>query len=215
MKILFAFAHPDDEAFGPCCTIQKLVQQGHEVIVTSMCNGMRPGAVHVSSARIAAFQSNCEFLGVAYEIAKNPDLTLGYAAVVRYAVDLIQRHQPSVVYTNNISDINADHRLLAEACMVASRPTPTSCVNELYFCEIPGSTDWGFGQITPTFEPNVYVDISSHIETKHSAVVAYATETRQHPDARSVEATIALAQRRGVTIGVEYAEAFKLVFSRK
>lgn len=215
MKILFALAHPDDEAFGPCCTIQKLAQQGHEVVVTSMCNGMRPGSQHVSAARIAAFQANCRLLGAECEIAGNPDLTMGYTSVVNYAVDLVYRHRPNIVYTNNISDINADHRLLAEGMMVASRPTPGSCVEELYFCEIPGSTDWTFGQITPTFEPNVYVDISTQIDTKRAAIDAYFTEIRQYPDARSSEAAIVLAQSRGATIGVKYAEALKLIFCRR
>ena len=63
MRILFAFAHPDDEAFGPCCTIRKLVNEGHNVIVSSMCNGARPGAEHVSSKRKAAFAESCAILG--------------------------------------------------------------------------------------------------------------------------------------------------------
>ena len=215
MKILFAFAHPDDEAFGPCCTIRKLVDEGHDVIVASMCNGARPGAEHVAEARGKAFKKSCKMLGVKGIIHNNSDLTLGYGGVVNYAVSLIGDIQPDIVYTNNISDINADHRMLAEACMVACRPKPGSSVKELYFCEIPGSTDWTFHQIQPAFEPNVFVDISDTIDDKEKMVKLYGTEMYAYPDARSFEATMIRAANHGINIGVKAAEAFKLVFSVK
>jgi len=43
MKILFIFAHPDDEAYGPAGTISKLAKDGNDVVVVSLCNGRRPG----------------------------------------------------------------------------------------------------------------------------------------------------------------------------
>lgn len=215
MKILFAFAHPDDEAFGPCCTIRKLVAEGHEVIVASMCNGARPGAEHVSAARTKAFKDSCKLLGVKGMIHNNSDLTMSYTEVVNYAVKLIEFIQPDVVYTNNISDINADHRMLAEACMIACRPKPGSTVRELYFCEIPGSTDWSFHQVQPAFEPNVFVDISDGVEVKEHIIGLYNTEVYAYPDARSFEAAMVRAANHGVNTGVKAAEAFKLVFSRR
>lgn len=215
MKILFAFAHPDDEAFGPCCTIRKLVQQGHDVTVSSMCNGKRPGSEHVSSARIRAFEQSCEFLGATPVIHNNPDLSMSYTDIVKHAVSVINYIRPDVVYTNNISDINADHRQLAEACMIATRPTPLSVVNELYFCEIPGSTSWSFGQIQPNFEPNVYIDVGENVKDKAAVIALYGTETRPFPDARSAEAAIAHAVSRGTAVGFRAAEAFKLVWAKR
>jgi len=38
-KILFIFAHPDDEAFGPACTIAKYARQGAEIFLTTITRG--------------------------------------------------------------------------------------------------------------------------------------------------------------------------------
>lgn len=213
MKILFAFAHPDDESFGPCSTIQLLAEQGHDVTVASMCNGARPGATQVASDRRKAFSASCGLLGAKGIIHYNNDLTMSYTEVVNYAVDLVDRLQPEVLYTNNISDLNADHRLLAEACLIAARPKPGSSVKELYFCEIPGSTDWTFSQIHPTFEPNKFVDVSRRLSIKEEVIALYGTETYDYPDVRSLDSSIVLAMRRGSCVGMHAAEAFKQVFS--
>ena len=215
MNILFAFAHPDDEAFGPCCTIRKLVNEGHSVTVASMCNGARPGAVHVAQDRQLAFAESCRLLGATSVIGVRDDLTVTYTEAVNYAVALIDELKPDVVYTNNISDINADHRLMAEGCLVACRPKPTSSVKELYFCEIPGSTEWSFNQLYPLYEPNVYVDVDDLIDFKRQLISLYSTENYPFPDARSVESSIVLAERRGVSVGAKHAESFKLIFSRR
>lgn len=215
MNILFALAHPDDEAFGPCCTIRRLVDEGHAVTVAAMCNGARPGAEHVARHRQAAFQQSCSILGASSMIHNNADLTMSYPDVVKYACSLIDAVKPDVVYTTNLSDVNMDHRLLADGCMVACRPKPESSVRELYFCEIPGSTDWGFGQLTPQYSPNVYVDISEWISVKQQVIGLYSTEQYEYPDARSIEAAITSVKRHGTIIGVPYAEAFKLVFARR
>ena len=140
---------------------------------------------------------------------------MSYSEVVGYAVDLVSTVQPDVIYTNNISDINADHRLISEACMIAARPKLGSTVKDLYFCEIPGSTDWAFNQIHPQFEPNVYMNITDLIEYKARLISLYSTESYAFPDARSVESSVVLARRRGSCVGVEYAEATKLVFSHR
>lgn len=215
MNILFAFAHPDDEAFGPCCTIRKLANEGHNITIASMCNGARPGSVHVARSRQRAFNDSCRLLGASGMMHHHSDLTVTYTEAVEYAVRLIDSVRPDVVYTNNISDINMDHRLMAEACLVACRPKPNCSVKELYFCEIPSSTDWALGQIQPTYEPNVYVSVEELIDYKHKAISLYSTENYAFPDARSVDAAILLSQRRGATVGVTHAEAFKLILSRR
>jgi hypothetical protein len=99
--------------------------------------------------------------------------------------------------------------------MAACRPKPTSAIKELYFCEIPASTEWTFGQIDPVFVPNTYVDVTDYIELKKRVIGLYGTEIYEWPDARSVESVEVLAKYRGKQIGVRYAEAFRLVFSRK
>jgi len=213
MTILFIFAHPDDESYGPAGTIAKLANN-HEVVVISLCNGARPGNEQVADLRTDAFIKACQLLGSKYEIYSTPDCALEYDSTLKTIETLINHYQPSIVYTHNISDIHRDHRLVAECCMVACRPKPNSPVNELYFCEMPSSTAWSFNQLTPNFEPNVYNDIGEYIDIKKQVMTLYSTEIYNFPDARSIEAMETLAKYRGYTIGFRYAEAFKLIFSK-
>ena len=49
---------------------------------------------------------------------------------------------------------------------------------------------------------------------KKKALSKYETEIYPFPDARSVDAMVALAKYRGYQVGYNYAEAYKLVYSR-
>jgi N-acetylglucosamine malate deacetylase 1 len=163
---------------------------------------------------VFALKANCEQLGIELKIWNNKDLSLELNDTAHLLTQLVNTHKPNVVYTHNISDINHDHRVLADATMIACRPKPDSSVNQLYFFEVPSSTDWTFSQLTPVFQPTTYVDITDFIETKKQALGRYSTETYEFPDARSIEAMTTLAKYRGYQVGFDYAEAFRLVFDR-
>jgi LmbE family N-acetylglucosaminyl deacetylase len=212
MKTLFIFAHPDDEAYGPAGTIYKLTNKGYNVTVVSMCQGDKPGAEEVKVPRLKAFKQSCSLLGAASLILEGHDCRLEYCETLKSIEGIIEKIQPEVVYTHNISDIHKDHRLVAECVMVATRPKPESSVKELYMCEIPSSTDWAFGQLGDVFTPNVYKDISKEIYKKQQVMGLYNTEVYNYPDARSIESMESLAMHRGKQVGVHRAEAFKLIF---
>jgi len=212
MKILFIFAHPDDEVFGPAGTITDLATNNN-VLVVSLCNGARPGNPEVAEGRIEAFKKSCETMGAEWRIYSTPDCALSYDDTLKTIENIVSQEIPDIVYTHNISDIHRDHRLVAECCMVACRPKPSSTVKELYMCELPASTDWSFGQIEPIFNPNVYKDVSDLIGIKEQVMMLYGTEVYEHPDARSIESMKTMAKNRGRQSGVSYAEAFQLVFS--
>ena len=215
MKVLFVIAHPDDEAYGPYGTILRTVEEGHDVSVYCLCNGRRPGSEDVSESRTTAFIRNCEQAGVKWKMWNSDDLSLDPKETAFAVSKLISDLKPNIVYTHNISDVNRDHRALGEAAIIACRPTPDSPVNALLFFEVPSSTEWAFGQLQPAFIPNHYVELSEdQARQKFIALEQYSTETRPHPDARSVESAMNLAKYRGQQVGYHYAEAFQLVFSR-
>ena len=212
MKIVFIFAHPDDEAYGPSGTICKLTNAGHSVSVVVMCKGNRPGAEEVCSSRMEAFKKSCSSLGATGTMLLNSDCKLKYGETLKQIEGVITELQPEAVYTHNISDIHKDHRLVAVCVMVATRPKPKSSIKELYMCEIPASTDWAFGQLGEEFHPNVYKDVSMEIDKKKQVMGYYATEIYEYPDARSIESMETLAMYRGKTVGMHRAEAFKQVY---
>lgn len=212
MRIAFLFAHPDDEAFGPSGTIKKL-SENNQVMVMSLCNGRRPGSNNdVYERRGDAFQKSCDMLGADSMIWNTDDCSLEYRSVVEHVQRIVDYYRPDVVYTHSINDLHMDHRLVAEGCLISSRPKPNSCINALYYSEVVPSTAWGMGQLG-SFAPNVYSDITDVIHTKRDVLELYDTELYEYPDARSVENVLNVASVRGSHIGVNYAEAFQLVFS--
>lgn len=211
MNILFAFAHPDDEAFGPAGTIAKLAQDGHNVNVVAFCRGDRHGQDDIAAARTHAFRKTCDLLGAAAYIDNEDDFSLNEQRVILQLTKLIKLLKIDVVYTHNINDLHCDHKIVAQAAMVVCRPNPQSSVHALYMCEMPAASDWTFN--TAVFQPNVYVDVSKFIEQKKRALQCYPSETHAWPDPRSVNGMLTLSQYRGQQISCGYAEAFQLVFS--
>ena len=61
------------------------------------------------------------------------------------------------------------------------------------------------------FIPNVYSDISNFMDKKIEIMKIYESELQESPLPRSVEVIKALAQFRGASVGVKYAEAFMLL----
>ena len=136
--------------------------------------------------------------------------TLPLLEIVKLIENLIATRKPTVVYTHHAGDLNIDHVLTNRAVLTATRPEPGMCVREVLSFEVPSSTEWAFG-IQPTFEPNVFVDISETLSAKLKAMGMYEGESRIYPHPRSSEALTSIAAHRGSMVGVNYAEAFVLL----
>lgn len=214
MTTMVIVAHPDDEAFGLAGTIARIAKSGERVIVVSLCKGNRPGAEYVESSRVRSFQASCEHLGAEWKLFSNSDVGLDEREAAAIIENMVKTYCPTTVYTHNINDLHRDHVIVANATIVACRPTPTSTVDKLLMFEIPGTSEWLFGSTGTTFVPSVYVDVGDYMEIKQHVLSLYNTELRSFPDARSIESVCVLARHRGKQVGVDYAEAFQLVFSR-
>ena len=77
--------------------------------------------------------------------------------------------------------------------------------------ETPSSTEQSPPLSETVFIPNYYVNITKFIGKKVNALRCYKTEKRRYPHPRSDEALKILAQKRGIEIGFEYAEAFMIL----
>ena len=77
--------------------------------------------------------------------------------------------------------------------------------------EVPSTTEQSPPLHENAFLPNHYVNITKHIDKKIEAFKYYETEKRDYPHPRSEKALRVLAQKRGIEIGFEYAEAFMLL----
>lgn len=74
-------------------------------------------------------------------------------------------------------------------------------------CEVLSSAEWN----DVSYEPNFYVDISDTLEKKVEAMHEIDTEIEEWPHPRSEKGIRVKAQQRGMEVGLNYAEAFRIV----
>lgn len=218
MRVLTVAAHPDDETLGAGGTMAWHAARGDTVWVCVLTDGVTSRHDRVQLQEECARRA-CDTLGVERLILVGlPDQrldTLCLLDVISPIEQCIEDFGPDVVLTHFGGDVNEDHRLVARATMVATRPVAGSTVRRVCAFEIASSTDWAPPIPGSVFTPNLYVDISDTLETKLTAMKAYAdtfhSEVRPYPHPRSMEALTAYAQRHGVAAGLLAAEPFMLL----
>ena len=224
MNILIVAAHPDDEVLGCGGTISRLIDEGHDIYVAILGEGVssrypeRPKAVEsqIDKLRISCRRA-ADCLGVKdlfiHQLPDNCFDTVPLLDVVKIIEELVDRIKPTAVYSHHGGDLNVDHVITHRAVLTAIRPMADCPVKEIYAFEIPSSTEWAFQQFEPRFRPTVFTDISETIEIKIEAMQFYESEIRSFPHPRSPEALRINAQRWGSVVGCECAEAFELIRS--
>jgi LmbE family N-acetylglucosaminyl deacetylase len=222
MNVLIIAAHPDDEVLGCGGTIAKHVENGDEVHVVILAEGVtsrdlrreRESRAGELSQLAQAAQEAGRILGVqSVELHDFPDNrmdSVDLLDVVKVVETAIDRYKPDMVYTHHAGDVNIDHRIVHQAVVAACRPLPGQCVKTLLFFEVPSSSEWQTPSSAPAFFPNYFVDISDCLNKKLQALEAYRSEMRPWPHPRSMAAVEHLTRWRGATIGIEAAEGFVL-----
>ena len=216
MNVLVIAPHMDDEVLGVGGTICRHVDAGDSVRVCVVANrayGHRYDEELIAEERDAACRAKAvlgyetiEFLGL-------PDERLD--AVIQDIIipleGLYQRIQPQVVYVNHRGDNNQDHQAVFRAAMVVCRPYGGADLQGLYSYEVPSSTDQSPPLLESAFLPSRYVDISTYLDRKLSALRCYERELRAFPNPRSIEGVTSYARKRGSEVGMEAAEAFMVL----
>lgn len=218
MRILTVAAHPDDETLGAGGTMAWHAARGDTVWACILTEGASSRHDRVEQQLDCARRA-CDTLGVEKLVLVGlPDQrldTLSLLDVIAPIEQCIEDLRPDVVLTHFGGDVNEDHRLVSRATMVATRPVPGTPVKRVCAFEIASSTDWAPPVPGSTFAPNLFVDISATLETKLTAMKAYAetyhSEVRPFPHPRSMEALTAYAQRSGAVSGLLAAEPFMLL----
>jgi LmbE family N-acetylglucosaminyl deacetylase len=209
MTVLCVAAHPDDEVLGAGGTLALHHFEGQRVCMLFLTSGVgaRDGN---PDERLLMADKACAAIGAErlshYEY---PDQRLDAVDIldVTQSIEQVMRAvKPDTVYTHHFGDRNKDHRVVHDAVMTACRPVPGSSVKRIYGFEVPSSTEWGHG-----FVPTRFVDISTALEPKRAALLAYDMEMRPFPHPRSMQAIDALAQWRGASAGLTAAEAFMVL----
>lgn len=221
MNILIIAAHPDDEVLGCGGTIAKLstANKVYTLIlgegVTSRKNQHKKNVQKVTQLQKKAEHAN-KILGVKkvyFEgLPDNKFDTLPLLNIIKIIEGYVQKIKPDVIYTHHYGDLNIDHTITYKAVLTATRP-----ISELHYprkilsFEVLSSTEWNQQHQAMIFTPNIYVDISETVEKKLRAMKCYTSEIRQYPHPRSLQGINIHAQKRGLEIGLKFAEAFYLI----
>lgn len=217
-RILIVVAHPDDETLMAGATFRRWRREGfHPVGVVVVASGA--GARSAGASRIAENQKEAlADLGVSCTFNLGfPDSELNavpHLHLVRAIEDCIQKFEPDIIITHFPGDNHSDHKCVSQACQEAmrwfQRPKGQKPCQELWYGEVPSSTDWGLGE---QFHPNTWVEVSAEdLGDKLAVLENYEEVLRLDPHPRSRRNIVALAELRGAQAGVDYAEAFQQVF---
>lgn len=221
-KILVVAAHPDDEVLGCGGTIARHSKIGDEVHVLIIAEGItsrdatrdtKSRCQDLSSLRKSAHHAK-EILGASSltfeDFPDNRLDSIDRIEIVKKIEYSLRKHEPEIVYSHHIGDLNIDHRVVHEAVAVACRPLPGAAPKTVLFFEVASSTEWQLSGSSHAFHPNWFIDIKQTIDIKMKALECYQSELRPWPHARSLDALRYLAYWRGASVGVECAEAFIL-----
>lgn len=218
MKILVIAPHPDDEVLGCGGAIKKYSRRGDEVYLCIVTKGYPPdwSKKNLKDRKKEILEAN-KILGIKKVFFLDlPTVkldTIPQKMINDLILDCLNKVSPELVYIPHGGDINKDHRLVFEASMVAIRPKPGCPVKKALCYEVLSGTDWSasFSKKEDIFIPNVYIDISRTLKEKLKAMACYKTELKKYPHPRSLRAISVLAEKRGLEVGLEAAEAFTLV----
>jgi len=214
MKVLVVAPHADDEVLGCGGVIKRHIQSGDEVY---LCVATKPYTPDWTEEYIAQkaeeLKLSNNILGIKETFFLNfPTVKLdmvGQKKINDSIAEIVLKVKPEVMYIPFFGDINRDHRIISEACLVVARPTPGLCIKKVLAYEVLSETEWG--KVFRPFIPNVYVNISPVIDEKIKAMSCYKTQIKNFPHPRSIEGIKILSQRRGMEAGMDHAEAFILL----
>lgn len=216
MKILVIAPHHDDEVLGVGGTIARYASEGAEVYVVIVTRGYPPDYTEESCQQdVIEAKAAHQVLGVKESIflsfpAAKLD-TIPHRDVNIQLASLINKIKPDSIFIPFIGDIHLDHQSIFLSSLVAARPNSSHTPRAIYAYETLSETNWYAPHVTPSFVPNIFIDISAYLETKLQAMQMYTSQIKAFPDERSEETLRALATLRGSTVNRFAAEAFYLI----
>ena len=209
--------HPDDETLGCGGTLLRHKANGdevHWVILTNISEDSDWPETQVMN-RQAEIEQVAEAYGFnsvhKFDFQTTRLDCVGTSELVGRISSAIQGVQPTVLYLNNRSDIHTDHQVAFRAAMSAAKSFRHPYIRRILMYETLSETEFCAPLPEGAFQPNVFVDVSAHMDVKCDIMQIYGTEMMESPLPRSVDAVRSLATYRGGRIGATYAEAFMLV----
>lgn len=151
--VLVIAAHPDDEVLGCGGTLARHSDNGDEINVVIISEGVTSRQISRNRETVSTDLSNLEqcalnsanILGVNnIELLDMPDNrldSLDLLDIVKVIESFVSKYKPTTIYTHHSGDVNIDHRLIHEAIITACRPIPESNIKTVLSFEVASSTE--------------------------------------------------------------------------
>ena len=220
MNILIIVAHPDDEVLGCGGTIAKL-SSNSDIYTLILGEGITSRDIsdeekkeELKELKGQSDESNkiLDVKRVFFEhFPDNKFDTIPLLDIIKSIEKIIQEIKPEEIFTHHYGDLNIDHQITHKAVLTAVRPVGGYTVKKILLFEVLSSTEWNYQNQTSIFTPNTYIDISETLNKKLEAMKVYKSEIHDYPHPRSLEGIKILAKKRGLEVGLKFAEAFCLI----
>jgi LmbE family N-acetylglucosaminyl deacetylase len=204
--VVFYVAHVDDEILGAGGLIPQILEQGHDIHIVYGTNGYipqrdidtRPYAEEAATV-LGIDTDNIHFLG--FNSGRFDEPSIREFNDRFYTLGL----EPDLIFTHDQDDFHPDHHVINKSAKVVGRSIDREV--RLATMEILSSSEYD----QPAFDPNYYVDISGQIEPKIEAMGCVRSELNEWPHPRSEQGIRVKAKQRGMEVGHDLAEAFRIV----
>ena len=204
MNILGIGAHFDDIELGCGGTLATHVENGDRVwtYVATHSGYQDPSGKVIRDVRVAEKEGKkaADILGVTM-IGGNFETNnlLFTDKLVCAILSLVEKFSIDTIYTHWIEDVHQDHFAVGKASIAAGRHVPRVLMYR--------SNDYDSKE---AFTGTYYVDITSTIETKQSAIKAHQSELKR-VNGIWLENSVARSRLVGSQFGVAHAESFQIV----
>ena len=219
-KVLVIAPHPDDETLGCGGTLYRHKHEGDELywcIITeiSVDTGWSEETVQKRDTEIDAVAEKYGFSGVFnFQMPTTKIDTLPLSDLIEKLTEVYKKVGPEIIYMPFAHDVHTDHQLIAKALQSTFKWFRYSHIRKVLMYEILSETEFNFIE-KRKFSPNVFVDISDHLNDKIETMNIYAGEMGDFPFPRSEKSLRSLAALRGSQSGYDAAEAFELVYEKR
>ncbi len=219
-RVLVIAVHPDDETLGCGGTILKHKKNGDQVFwliitkanqkITTIPNIVEKQSKYINEvAETYNFDGWEQFSFITTELDQYP-----LSKLIESISAYVKKVAPSTIYYHHHADVHTDHKVAFEAIHACTKNFRYPFIEKILLFETLSETEFAPAIRNNAFVPNVFNDITPYMDKKLKIMQLFTTEQMEEPLPRAMSTIKALARYRGSRIGVEYAEAFSLIFQK-